>query len=317
MTVVRERWGREHVRFALARARCVVPHVRRVPEPQELRAVREPTTLGREPRPARPADLAGARPGRGAALAARHRRRGAPAVVRLRRLDRAGARLAGGGAGVVAGRARRRVVRDRGGGRLGARRGDVLRAADARPGLRRPAGVRGPAADLGLDAADRDDRGPVRRARRPVRDRCRPDDRRLRVAARGDLRDGLPDGGAARNGPVAPGRALGLPGADRAGDRLPRAGTTSPTRWAASRSASAACWSRPGAPATTCAGCRAGWSATGFRPAPRCRRRRPPAAWDPCRRSGPPRPGRSPPGPAARGSPGPACSHRPPAAGPG
>src|SRR4051794_17411339 len=49
------------------RPRRVVPHLRRVPQPQELRAVRQPASLGPRARPSGPPALARARPGDGPA----------------------------------------------------------------------------------------------------------------------------------------------------------------------------------------------------------------------------------------------------------
>ena len=83
-----------------ARPRRLVPHLPRVPEPEVVRALRQQASVGRRARRRRPVPLLRQRPGRPDARRSRHRRRGALLLLHLHRLDRDGAGLAGGGAGV-------------------------------------------------------------------------------------------------------------------------------------------------------------------------------------------------------------------------
>ncbi len=198
VAVVRERWPWDHVRFALVglgawyltyasfrNLKSFVPFVNRHLWDGTLEDLDRILWLGHDPasRPAR---------------RVRHRLGGALLLLRLRRLDRVRAGLAGRRAGVVARPGRRGVVRHRHRRRLGAGRRDVLRGADARPGLRRAAGLRGAAAHRRLHAPGVDDPGPPHGALRPVHHPRRADHRRLRVAARRHHGHHVPDGRAAR-----------------------------------------------------------------------------------------------------------------------
>ncbi|CAA9339103.1 MAG: hypothetical protein AVDCRST_MAG34-691, partial [uncultured Nocardioidaceae bacterium] len=213
--------GRHHRAVRAGRPGRVVPHLRLVPEPQVLCAVRQPAPVGRRHGRRRPGALARERPGGPAARLARHRRLGARPVVRLHRLDRHGAGLAGGRAGLVPRRPGERVVRHRGRRGLGAGRRHLLRGADAGAGLCRAGHVQRTCPHRCDRAAGDDDAGAPRGARQPVPDRRGADHRRLRVPARGHLGDDGPDGRAAAAAPRRAGLPVGVPCADGGVDGLP------------------------------------------------------------------------------------------------
>ena len=173
-----------HVRAG--RPRHVVPHLRRLPEPQVLRPVREPTGGGSSSSPASTASSAWGNE---------------PAVALHACLAPAGPTcwLASTSSGSPscrppwrsrwsgrATRPRRRVVRHRDLDRLVPGRGHLLRGAVPRPVYSRPA-VRRPAPHPHHRAPGDDDVRPARGARQPVEHPDRADHRRLRVPARGHL----------------------------------------------------------------------------------------------------------------------------------
>ena len=144
VAVIRERWQLGARALRPGRPRRVVPHLRGLPEPQELRAVREPTPLRPDAGAPRPDPVARPRPGDGAAPRLRCSA-GRPSSSRSSTSPGScSCRLPGGRAGLVARPDRRRVVRHGHRGRLGAGRRDVLRGADARTGLRPAAALRRP-----------------------------------------------------------------------------------------------------------------------------------------------------------------------------
>ncbi|CAA9398305.1 MAG: hypothetical protein AVDCRST_MAG06-2027, partial [uncultured Nocardioides sp.] len=203
------------------RGRHVVRHLRGVPQPQELRALRQRPALGQRAGLPRPLAVAGQRPGRGPAPVAGHLVDGGAPLPRLRRLDRAGAHHPGRGPGVDPAPRGRVVVRHCRGRRLGAGRGDVLRDALARPGLLGAAGVHRHRSHHGDLAAGVDDGRPGGGARRPVRDRRRADHRGVRLAARRDHGDDGADRPTRPAPAVDPGVEPRVPGADGDLDGLP------------------------------------------------------------------------------------------------
>ncbi|WP_278259056.1 hypothetical protein [Nocardioides convexus] len=190
-TVMRERWPASHWKFALNGVAAWYLCYAAFRNVKSMAPFVHEKIYDAQARRHRPVPLRRPRPGVHPARVVRHRPRGALLLLRLHRVDRAGAGLHRDRAGVDPAHPRRRVVRHRGGPRLGARRRALRRAADRRPDLLRPRHLRGPARDLRQPARRLDVGRPGQHDGQPRR--VRPaDDRGLRLAPRRHHDDDLP-----------------------------------------------------------------------------------------------------------------------------